>query len=142
MCWILGSTCNVSVLFGLAERNISPGLAAAYVGLSRTVWGLGLAWIVVACCTKHAGIAGTILQWPGWVPLSRLTYCAYLLNPLLMQSVYLGSESAMHVDFLPLATYFFGHLGMCYFCAYVLSLLFEAPNILLMRWLITGRSPK
>jgi hypothetical protein len=47
--------CNVTVLFGLANRDISPELAALYVGLSRTVWGVGLAWIVVACVTKHAG---------------------------------------------------------------------------------------
>lgn len=54
-CWVLGSMCNVTVLFGLANRDISPELAALYVGLSRTVWGVGLAWIVVACVTKHAG---------------------------------------------------------------------------------------
>lgn len=54
-CWVLGSMCNVTVLFGLTNRDISPELAALYVGLSRTVWGVGLAWIVVACVTKHAG---------------------------------------------------------------------------------------
>jgi hypothetical protein len=47
--------CNVTVLFGLTNREISPELGALYVGLSRTVWGVGLAWIVVACVTKHAG---------------------------------------------------------------------------------------
>ncbi|XP_059482183.1 nose resistant to fluoxetine protein 6-like [Neocloeon triangulifer] len=140
-CWFLGSMCNVVVLFGLTKREISPELGALYVGLSRTVWGVGLAWIVVACVTKHGGIVAQVLEFPGWVPMSRLTYCAYLLNPFLMNSASLGSEKAYHVDFLPLATDFFGNMGMCYFCAYVLTLLFESPNVLLMR-LATERNPR
>jgi len=35
---------------------------------------------------------------------------------------------------------FFGNLGMCYFCAWVLSLLFESPNVQLMRWATAGSS--
>ncbi|CAB3384504.1 Hypothetical predicted protein [Cloeon dipterum] len=139
-CWLLGSMCNVAVLFGLTEREISPELGAVYVGLSRTVWGVGLAWIVIACVTKHGGVVAKVLEFPGWVPMSRLTYCAYLLNPFLMNSVSLGSEHAQHVDFLPLATAFFGNMGMCYFSAYVLTLLFESPNVLLMRWATEPKS--
>lgn len=55
LCWCLGSACNVSVLFGLYERYISVLATAFYVGLSRTVWAIGLAWILIACYTKHGG---------------------------------------------------------------------------------------
>ncbi|CAB0032047.1 unnamed protein product [Trichogramma brassicae] len=99
--WILGSSCNLSVLFGLYERRIDVLTAAFYVALSRTVWAVGLAWLLVACCTGHAGIVNKILCFKAWIPLSRLTYCAYLLNPFLINSIYLHSESAVHVDFLP-----------------------------------------
>lgn len=46
------------------------------------------------------GIANKILSFKGWVPLSRLTYCAYLLNPLIINSIYLSSENSAHVDSL------------------------------------------
>ncbi|KAL2718957.1 nose resistant to fluoxetine protein 6-like isoform X1 [Vespula squamosa] len=99
--WILGSTCNVLVLFGLWERRISSISTAFYVALGRTVWGIGLAWLLIACVTNHGGIANKILSFKGWIPLSRLTYSAYLLNPIIINSVYLHSETPVHVDFLP-----------------------------------------
>ncbi|XP_046986149.1 uncharacterized protein LOC124556202 [Schistocerca americana] len=140
MAWLLGSTFNVITLFGLYNRNIPVIAAALYVALSRTAWALGISWIIIACCTNNAGIINSILSFRGWIPLSRLTYCVYLLNPLLMNSMYLDSETAMHVEFLPLAAYFFGHVGVSFFCAFVLSLTFETPNVLLMRWLLGCRS--
>ncbi|XP_047103519.1 nose resistant to fluoxetine protein 6-like [Schistocerca piceifrons] len=140
MAWLLGSTFNVITLFGLYNRNIPVTAAALYVALSRTAWALGISWIIIACCTNNAGIINSILSFRGWIPLSRLTYCVYLLNPLLMNSMYLDSETAMHVEFLPLAAYFFGHVGVSFFCAFVLSLTFETPNVLLMRWLLGCRS--
>nr|CAD7433433.1 unnamed protein product [Timema monikensis] len=140
LAWIVGSTFNLAPLFGLYDRNISPFTAAIYVALSRTAWGIGLSWLIVACCTNNAGFINRILSFPGWVPLSRLTYCAYLLNPMLMKSVYLGRETAMHVDFLPLATLCLGHLAMCYYCAYIMSLTIETPTILLIKHFVEKRS--
>lgn len=136
--WTMGSICNILVLFGLYERHIPVLTSAFYVALSRTAWGLGLAWIIIACSTGHAGFIDSILSFGGWVPLSRLTYGAYLLNPVLMSSVYLSSERAWHIDFLPLAATFMGHLCITYFCSYVLSLTLETPCILLMRWVVKG----
>ncbi|XP_071442364.1 nose resistant to fluoxetine protein 6-like [Hetaerina americana] len=136
--WLLGSMCNISVLFGLYERHIPVLASAFYVAFSRTVWGLGLAWIIVACCTGHAGVMNSILSFGGWIPLSRLTYGAYLLNPLLMNSVYLSSEHPWHIDFLPLAAIFLGHTCITYCCSYALSLTMETPCILLIRWFSQG----
>ncbi|XP_046739404.1 nose resistant to fluoxetine protein 6-like isoform X2 [Diprion similis] len=135
--WCLGSLCNISVLFGLWERHISVLTSAFYVALSRTVWAIGIAWLIIACSTNHGGIINTILSYKVFVPLSRLTYCAYLLNPFLINSVYLHAETPIHVDFLPNASIFLGNFVITYFCAYTLSLLFETPIVLLMRMLIT-----
>ncbi|XP_015189878.1 PREDICTED: cytochrome P450 4C1-like, partial [Polistes dominula] len=50
---ILASLCNLLVLFGLYERRISVLTAAIYVALSRTVWTIGIAWLLIACCTNN-----------------------------------------------------------------------------------------
>ncbi|XP_032677213.1 nose resistant to fluoxetine protein 6-like [Odontomachus brunneus] len=142
LCWCLGSACNVSVLFGLCERYISVLATAFYVGLSRTVWAIGLAWILIACYTKHGGIVNQLLSFRGWIPLSRLTYCAYLLNPFIINSIHLYSESADHLNFLTACTMFLGNLVITYFCAYALSLMSEAPYISLTQKLAQSRGIK
>jgi len=53
--WSLGAACNIFVLFGLYKRQISVLYTAIYVALSRTVWAIGIAWIVIVCSTKHGG---------------------------------------------------------------------------------------
>ncbi|KAL6448083.1 hypothetical protein ACFW04_000249 [Cataglyphis niger] len=100
LCWCLGSSCNIFVLFGLYNRNISVLSTAVYVALSRTIWAIGIAWIVIACSTKHGGIIGQVLSFKVWIPLSRLTYCAYLLNPFIIHSINLHDESSAHMEFL------------------------------------------
>lgn len=50
------------------------------------------------------------LSFRGWVPLSRLTFCAYLLNPLVANAMYMGAEAPMYaskagfvsLDFIPI----------------------------------------
>ncbi|KAK2576741.1 hypothetical protein KPH14_005391 [Odynerus spinipes] len=131
--WILGSACNVSVLFGLTERQISVVAAAFYSALSRTVWGVGIAWVVIACCTNNAGVIKKILSFKAWIPLSRLTYCTYLLNPMLITSAYLHDESTVHLDFLGITVTFLGNCMLSYICAYFFTLMFETPYVQLMR---------
>ncbi|XP_043578464.1 nose resistant to fluoxetine protein 6-like isoform X2 [Bombus pyrosoma] len=51
--WTLAILCNCSILFGLANKNISLGLSVLYLALSRTSWALSIAWLVVACTTNN-----------------------------------------------------------------------------------------
>lgn len=99
--WIVGSLCNILTLFGLFKRDISVTCMAIYVALSRSVWAIGISWLIIACYTNNGGIINKILTLNLWIPLSRLTYCAYLINPLIINSIYLQSETSIHVDFLP-----------------------------------------
>nr|XP_050859870.1 nose resistant to fluoxetine protein 6-like isoform X1 [Vespula vulgaris]XP_050859871.1 nose resistant to fluoxetine protein 6-like isoform X1 [Vespula vulgaris]XP_050859872.1 nose resistant to fluoxetine protein 6-like isoform X1 [Vespula vulgaris]XP_050859873.1 nose resistant to fluoxetine protein 6-like isoform X1 [Vespula vulgaris]XP_050859874.1 nose resistant to fluoxetine protein 6-like isoform X1 [Vespula vulgaris]XP_050859875.1 nose resistant to fluoxetine protein 6-like isoform X1 len=134
--WILGSACNVLVLFGLWKRSISTISAAFYVALNRTVWGVGLAWLLIACVTNHGGIVNKILSFKGWIPFSRLTYSTYLLNPIIINSIYLHSETSVHVDFLSNSALFLGNFVISYVCAYAFTMMFETPYILLMKQFI------
>ncbi|XP_036138986.1 nose resistant to fluoxetine protein 6-like [Monomorium pharaonis] len=140
--WCLGSTCNIFVLFGLYKRHISILSTAIYVALSRTVWAIGIAWIVIVCFTKHGGIVKELLECKIWIPLSRLTYCAYLLNPFIIHSIRLHNETSAHLEFLSMCAIVTGHFMISYLCAYALSLMAESPYILLMRMFIQSRSRK
>ncbi|XP_057340517.1 nose resistant to fluoxetine protein 6-like [Microplitis mediator] len=131
--WTIGSLCNLLTLFGLYGRHLSIEATATYVALSRITWAIGISWILIACHTNNAGFLNKLLSLKVWIPLSRLSFCAYLLNPLLINSVYLQSESAIHVDFLPTKTTFLGIALMTYLCAYLATILLETPYILLLK---------
>ncbi|XP_015113918.1 nose resistant to fluoxetine protein 6 [Diachasma alloeum] len=140
--WICGSSCSLLVLFGLYDRTVSVVPVSVYIALGRTAWGVGIAWVVIACCTNHGGIVNTILTFKGWIPLSKLTYCAYLLNPFLVGSVSLSSEATIHIDLLLNGTTSFGFLVITYFSAYVTYLMFEAPYILLLKLFYTTKKSR
>ncbi|XP_039303959.1 nose resistant to fluoxetine protein 6-like [Solenopsis invicta] len=104
LCWCLGSACNIVVLFGIYKRHISVLPAAIYFALYKGVWAVGMAWIVIACLTGHGGIIHRFLSFKSWAPFSRLSYCAYLLNPIIIHSLSRQSEVPIHFSLLSLVS--------------------------------------
>lgn len=47
------------------------------------------------------GIVNKVLSFKGWSPFSRLTYCVYLLHPIIIRSISSYSETSNHYEFLP-----------------------------------------
>ncbi|XP_003394659.2 nose resistant to fluoxetine protein 6 [Bombus terrestris] len=137
--WSLAILCNCSILFGLTNKNISLDLSVLYLALSRTGWALGIAWLVVACTTNNGGIMNKILSLDIFVVLGRLTYGAYLLNPVIILLAY---SLNYYVFCFNMAT--FGIYGVtmivCSFCASILLFAaIEMPFISLLRLYISAR---
>lgn len=122
-----GLTRLMSVLMAMTSSVIA--VAALYGAGSRTLWAVGLSWIVLACLTGHGGFVNSILSWKGFVPFSRLTYSAYIIHPVIMAIFYGSRESVF--DYSPsLLTYFaLGNIVVTYSLSFVMSLLFESPLI-------------
>ncbi|XP_067204228.1 nose resistant to fluoxetine protein 6-like [Linepithema humile] len=142
LCWCLGSACNISVLFGLYKRHISVLSTAIYIALNKTAWAIGIGWIVIACSTKNGGIIEKILSFKGFIPLSRLTYCAYLIHPFIIQSINLYGETIRHIDSLPLVNMFLGYVVISFGGSYILTLMAEMPYISLMQMYTQSRGGK
>ncbi|XP_039313485.1 uncharacterized protein LOC113003453 [Solenopsis invicta] len=56
LCWCafcLASACNVFILFLIYEQYISVSIIAVYLALQKMLYAMGVAWIVIACSTKH-----------------------------------------------------------------------------------------
>ncbi|XP_018314240.1 nose resistant to fluoxetine protein 6-like [Mycetomoellerius zeteki] len=81
------------------------------------------------CYTEHGGNVKKLLTFKVWIPLSRLTYCAYLLNPFIINSIRLHSETSAHLEILSMSAMFMEYIGISYFYAYVLFLMAESPYI-------------
>lgn len=135
MLWLFATICAIAVLYGLYDTfhgsPMSTDLFAFYTTIHRIVWALSVGWVVYACVTGYGGFVNTILSWKPLIPLSRLTYCAYLVHPVVMESFYLNSRYPVYLTDFEAIYLFFGHLVMSYLVAFVVSMAFEAPMIAL-----------
>lgn len=134
--WFVAAVCCGSVIYGLygtATGHVtSSSVAAIYNAVSRNVWALGVAWVIFACCRgcggQHlhcsAGISvivnymhcfrgysppgwvNTLLSWQLFVPLSRLTFMAYLIHPMIMMWFYGTQESLIYFSYTNIVSIF------------------------------------
>jgi len=143
--WLIATALALMILYGLyssdGAEKLSHTTAAIYNATHRTVWGACVAWVIYACATGYGGPVNALLSWGGIVPLSRLTYCCYLVHPAVMYLYYSSHRSLTTWYDLGVAYEFLGHLCMTYGIAFVVSLAFESPMMGLEKVLL-GKKKK
>ncbi|KAJ4446596.1 hypothetical protein ANN_13293, partial [Periplaneta americana] len=129
--WALSIGMTFILVHGL-YGDLGPIMSASYVALSHTAWALAVAWIVIACSTGNGGYVNKLLSCKFLYPLSRISYCAYLVHPLVMISVIMHMDSAVHLGRATMVIVIFGYFMTSYMLSLVVSLGFEAPTIALL----------
>ncbi|XP_045192777.2 O-acyltransferase like protein-like [Mercenaria mercenaria] len=130
-CWLLciGAVC--SIVYGPFTKDdehiFTAEQSTAYNTLFRTGWGVAICWIVFACATGYGGWINELLSWSPFVPLGRLTYCAYLLHPFVMAYYYETSPKPVYFSDYGIIYLFLGNLVLSYGAAFMVSLFFESP---------------
>uniref|UniRef100_A0A915DJY4 Acyltransferase 3 domain-containing protein n=1 Tax=Ditylenchus dipsaci TaxID=166011 RepID=A0A915DJY4_9BILA len=120
--WILGWGIN-SIL-----ASTPDWWAVLYTLAGRPAFAVCLGWITFACETNHGKTVNSVLGHKMFIPLSKLTFCAYLVHPLLLQLYYLSRPNAFHFTHsFQLLHMFFVAVFMSYAVALVFSLAFEMP---------------
>merc|ERR1712135_224565 len=128
--WILAAVNNLLILYGLYPavhrgENLSNNVAAFYNCMSRPMWCVGLAWVTIACVGGYGGYVNDILSWKGFIPLSRLTYCTYLVHPMVLMMVYSSQETFFNYNGWIMLYLFMGSVILCYILAANLTLFVE-----------------
>ncbi|XP_039287756.1 nose resistant to fluoxetine protein 6 [Nilaparvata lugens] len=131
--WTLSTVGLLCLLYGLYEQQLHPVSAAAYSSLSHTAWATCLAWIVIACSTGYGGYVNKFLSWTVLYPFSRVTYCAYLIHPIIIRIFAMRMDSPVHLGKDLVAVMFLGQLVASYILSFIVSLAFEAPVVSLLR---------
>ncbi|KAL1506261.1 hypothetical protein ABEB36_005655 [Hypothenemus hampei] len=131
--WVIFPLLNLWILFTLYTRQLSVEYSAFYMGVSRTLWGVGIAWFVIALNTGNAQLLRKLMSYSAWVPLGRLTYCAYLLNPLVITMIALGSESGIIATTPQTVLAVTGVFTLTMLMSFLFCLFFETPFILLTK---------
>lgn len=94
---------------------------------SRPLWAMVIGWIVLACSSGYGGFINSILSWEGWLPLSRLSFGAYLVH-LTIGGFDLQGAQANTIFTTDLFIYkFLGLYVMSYIVGYLLAVFVEMP---------------
>ena len=108
--WQLSLLTMVAVVYGIANlladdtpesHSWTPFASIIYNCFSKTGWSLALAWIVFSCHKGYGGVVNSFLSWRAWIPLSKLTYGAYLIHITCQMIVLFGTTVTLHfTDFM------------------------------------------
>lgn len=145
--WLGAAGVACAIVYGLygpikQDNPLSNDVSALYNATHRTMWGICICWVIIACATGNGGYINTLLSWKGLIPLSRLTYCAYLVHPSIMYLYYNSIRKQTELTDLTCIYLFFGHLVLSYMVAFVSSLAFESPMMGLEKVIFGGKASK
>ncbi|XP_055297842.1 uncharacterized protein LOC129566166 isoform X2 [Sitodiplosis mosellana] len=135
--WMMSLGVMLLLVFGVWNGTLNLLWTALYVSLGHSAWGLALVWIVLSCKWGLAKPIDRLLSFRGMLPLSRLTYCAYLIHPITQIVMSLDLKGTIHIQHSLVFTVFLGNVVMAYTVALILSLVFEAPIVRLLKILFS-----
>ncbi|GFR23672.1 nose resistant to fluoxetine protein 6, partial [Trichonephila clavata] len=131
--WVVASVVTLTTVFGIYHQEPNIVITSFYTAVNRSCYACGLAWVIFVCVIGQGGVVNSFLSWKFWIPLSRLTFCAYLVHPLIQTTYFASLRDSIVCSHMTMVMYHFGFLIMSYMAALVVSLLFESPVIRLER---------
>jgi len=83
--WLASTGIALATIYGIIPWfdpavEVPKGLGAFYAGSHRFGWGIVISWIIFACSRGYGGPVNTFLSWKAFIPLGRLSFCAYLIS--------------------------------------------------------------
>ena len=144
--WACSGVLLMSSLYGLYStwngHISSTAENVFYITFSRLAWGLGLALLVFACHNGYGGPINAFLSMKFWIPLSRMTYSAYLVHPVVLYVIYVQMQKSFHYTDITISLFAVGATVFSYAVAAVLCVFVEFPlgsvEMLLFRLLGLG----
>ncbi|XP_013166579.1 PREDICTED: nose resistant to fluoxetine protein 6-like [Papilio xuthus] len=140
--WPCALAIMASLIFGMVDGYFEVWPTAFYVSIGHTGWGVALAWVAVACCCGYGGLVNSALSYRGALPLSRLTYCAYLVHPTIMMYTSFLMDGPLHLQNSIVLTIYAGYAVMAFLASFAISLAFEAPAVRLLKIVSGGNKSK
>lgn len=86
------------------------------------------------------GYVNTVLSAPILYPISRVTYCAYLIHPIVIRFMTMTMDHPLHLGKVVMIMIFIGLTFASYVIAFVISVTFEAPVVSMLR-ILTKLAP-
>ena len=129
--WLVAAGCCFSVVYGLYNsfhgHHLTLAENVSYIMFSRFVWSCGLALIVFACHNGYGWVINEFLSMKMWVPLSRLSYTAYLIHPIVLSVFFSSTRNPYTYTNYTIAVYAVAMVVLSYGAAGVVAVFVEFP---------------
>src|ERR1700761_3309324 len=106
MFWVLSIAVNLGITFltwpWLNGKSYHNWPSVLYGSTHRTIWALSWAYILFACSLGFGGFVDRVLSWKAMVPLSRLSFQAYLYHSVLMYGFVYASRQPTKISLVSL----------------------------------------
>ncbi|KAL0896182.1 hypothetical protein ABMA27_012127 [Loxostege sticticalis] len=139
--WVVCTGMFLFLIFGLYQTELGVASAAVYSALSHSLWAACVGWIIIACSTGYGGWVRNLLAAPVFYPFSRVTYCAYLVHPVVLRYVAMHLTHPIHLGELLVFVLFLGLTVMSFVLAFIISVAFEAPIVTMLKIISPQRKP-
>ena len=78
------------------KNTLGKEVCTLYLSVRYSVWALGVAYIIYACVTsKVAFLINWFLSLSIWMPLSRISFSAYLIHEFVLKTYTFSLTKAM-----------------------------------------------
>ena len=129
--WALAAFFCLSVVYGLYGtlhgHPFNEAENVLYLTFSRLVWGIGLALVVFACHNGYGWVVNSFLSMGFWVPLSRLTFNAYLVHPIVLLVIITSLRAGIYYSTITISIYIVAVVVLSYAVAGVIAVCVEFP---------------
>ena len=129
--WMLAFTLCFSTVYGLYGsfngETLSTAEDVSYQMFSRLAWSLGLAMVMLACHNGYGGIVNQFLSMKFWIPLSRLTFAAYLVHEIVLFVLIFTRRAPIYATDVTLSVYAIAAVVLSYGAAAVIASFVEFP---------------
>lgn len=130
--WIASTLLGTVSMFGISTFYNATGTSnymynALYAAAHRLGWSASNGWLVLACVTGNAGPLKRFLASSVLVPISRLTYCAYLTNGLVELYFSATQRVPIYASIPTMTAATLSHICLTFLMALGLCLVFESP---------------
>ena len=110
-----------------------------YIVLGRFVFCASVASIALLCMLDRGGVIRTFLCSRAWLPLSKLTFGAFLTNPIVISAVYYSSGDLIYYRDITFVFFFITNFILSYASSLLLYVAVERPFCFLENQLLGKR---
>lgn len=145
--WFLAIGSGFSVIYALHGnvKNVvlpSAGMDAFYGAASRPVWSACIAWVIVACTCGLGGPITEFLSWKVFASISKLTFSAYLIHPVVIYWYFANDEKLTHFTNINMTFNYIGVVVITFGLAFIFACGFEWPTMQLVKMMLPKNNPK
>lgn len=139
--WLIAAALGLALIYGempyvRGDYGMSHAMFVIYGTFTRPAWAVMIGWIILTCCTGYGGVVNSVLSWRGFLPLSRLSYTAYLVHFTVLAEFYATRPDSTYIDPYNMTYYTIFMYIATMVVALVFTLISEAPFIAMEKLLI------